>query len=114
MLAYFWPAAVTSSAVLLVLSVALRQPLTGYGLMTYLNFLGLGLVTQSLGYLAITYALGHLPASLVAPTLLGQSVVTAALAGPLLGEAVSWGQAAGGVAVLAGVYLVHRSRAGEP
>ncbi|MBI3975725.1 MAG: EamA family transporter, partial [Armatimonadetes bacterium] len=64
----------------------------------------------SLGYLAITYALGHLPASLVAPTLLGQPVVTAALAGPLLGEVLSWGHAAGGAAVLAGVYLVHRSR----
>ncbi len=109
-LGYFWPTALTSTALLFLLSAALGQPLTGYSLRTYLNFLGLGLVTQSLGYLAITYALGHLPASLVAPTLLGQPVVTALLAGPLLGEVISWGHAAGGAGVLAGVYLVHYSR----
>ncbi|HLF82125.1 MAG TPA: DMT family transporter, partial [Anaerolineales bacterium] len=65
--------------------------------------------SQVLGYLAVTYALGRLPASLVAPTLLGQPVVTAALAVPLLGESISWLQAGGGMAVLAGVALVHRA-----
>src|SRR3990170_4549120 len=89
---YFWLAALSSSAVLLLLS--------------------LGVVTQTLGYLAITYAIGHVPASLVAPTLLGQPVVTALLAGPLLGERLSAGHIVGGIAVLAGVYIVHRSRQG--
>jgi len=60
--------------------------------------------------LVINYALGHLPASIVSPTLLGQPVVTALLAGLLLGEVLSAWHIAGGVAVLAGVLLVHRSR----
>jgi len=55
-------------------------------------------------------AIGHLPASLVAPPLLGQPVVTALLAGPLLGETFSAGHIVGGAAVLTGVYIVHRSR----
>lgn len=109
-LTYFWPAALSSTLSLLVLSLALGQPLTGYPLSTYANFLALGLVTQVFGYLAINYALGYLPASIVSPTLLAQPVVTALLAGPLLGEWLTAWQVAGGVAVLIGVYLVHRSR----
>jgi len=109
-LTYFWPAAVSSTLGLLILCLALRQPLTGYPASAYLNFLGLGLVSQVFGYLALNYALGHLPASIVAPTMLGQPVVTALLAGPLLGESLAPWQALGGLAVLTGVYVVHRSQ----
>lgn len=109
-LTFFWPAAVSSMLSVLLLVLVLRQPLTGYPVSSYLNFLGLGLITQVIGYLAINYALGYLPASIVSPTMLGQPVLTALLAGPLLGEAFSLWQVLGGVAVLAGVYLVHRSR----
>jgi drug/metabolite transporter (DMT)-like permease len=109
-LTYFWPAAVTSTLGLLILSLALRQPLSGYTASTYLNFVALGLVTQVFGYLAINHALGYLPASIVSPTMLGQPVVTAILAGPLLSEALSPWQVLGGLTVLAGVYVVHRSQ----
>jgi len=112
-LTYTWLSAVSATLVLLILSLALGQPLTGYSRLTYLNFLALGLVTQGVGYLAINYALGHLPASAVAPTMLGQPVMTAILAGPLLGEALSSGQVLGGMTVLAGIYAVHRSRPGR-
>jgi drug/metabolite transporter (DMT)-like permease len=109
-LTYFWPAAVSSALGLLAVSLALRQPLTGYSAFTYLNFLALAVVTQLFGHLSINYALGYLPASIVAPTLLGQPVVTALLAGPLLGERLSAWQVLGGALVLVGVYTVHRSR----
>jgi drug/metabolite transporter (DMT)-like permease len=90
--------------------LAFRQPLTGYSLSTYLNFLALALVPQILGHFSISYSLGYLPASIVAPTLLGQPVVTALLAGLLLGEKLSAWEILGGILVLAGVYAVHRSR----
>jgi len=109
-LTYFWPAAVSSTVGLLILCLALRQPLTGYPASAYLNFLALGVVTQVFGYLSINYALGHLPASTVSPTMLGQPVMTALLAGPLLGETLSPWQVLGGLAVLAGVYVVHHSQ----
>jgi drug/metabolite transporter (DMT)-like permease len=113
-LTYTWIAAASSTFFLLLLMLALRQPLFGYPAHTYLNFLALGLLVQVFGYLAISYALGHLPASLVAPIMLGQPVVTAVLAGPLLGERLSVWEIVGGTAVLAGVYIVHRSRQSRP
>jgi drug/metabolite transporter (DMT)-like permease len=86
------------------------MPITGYPLQSYLAFIGAALVSQAGGYLAVGYALGHLPASLVAPTMLGQPVVTALLAIPLLGESLTSSQVIGGAAVLAGIYIVHTSR----
>lgn len=112
-LTYFWPAAVISTLGLLILCLGLRQPLTGYPASAYLNFLALGLVSQVFGYLSINYALGHLPASIVAPTMLGQTIATAILAGPLLGETLSPRQVLGGLTVLTGVYVVHRSQQTE-
>ena len=104
----WWISAVASTVGLLGVSLALGQPLTGYGLPTYLSLLGLALVTQVGGYLAVSYALGHLPASIVAPTLLGQVVVTALLAIPLLGEPLHLNQLAGGALLLGGIWLVNQ------
>ena len=110
-LSYFWLSSLAAIAALLVINVGLGQPLFGYPPRTYMSLLGLGVISQGVGWLAINYAQGRLPATLVAPTLLGQPVVTGLLAGPLLGEDLQLLQVAGGLAVLAGVYLVHRSRA---
>jgi drug/metabolite transporter (DMT)-like permease len=109
-LTYFWLSATGSTVALLFLALAFQQPLIGYPPPTYLNFIAMGLINQVLGYLAMNYALGHLPATLVSATSLGQPVVTAILAGPLLGESIRAWQVVGGLAVLIGVYLVHRSQ----
>lgn len=109
-LRYFWLSALSSTVVLLILVLLLGQPLFGYPLRSYLFLLALGVVSQGVGWLAINAAQGRLPATVVAPTLLGQPVVTGLLAGPLLGETFSALQILGGAAVLFGVYLVHRSR----
>ena len=109
-LSYIWIVSLISSTCLLVFSLGMGIPVTGYPPQSYLAFLGAAIVSQTGGYLAVGYSLGHLPASLVAPTLLGQPVVTSLLAIPLLGEALGWGQVIGGLSVLAGIYLVHASR----
>jgi len=109
-LTYFWFSVLSATLVLLIINLVLRQPLLGYSSRAYLSLVGLGLFSQGMGWLAINFAQGHLPATLVAPTLLGQPVVTALLAGPLLGERLSWLELLGGVTVLVGVYIVHRSR----
>lgn len=111
-LSYFWFSALSASLLLLAINLALGQPLTGYAPRTYLSLLGLGVVSQGLGWMAINYAQGHLPATTVAPTLLGQPVLTGLLAGPLLGEYLQPLQVLGGGIVLAGIYIVHRSRQG--
>lgn len=107
---YFWLSSSTSTVVLLVVVGLLGQPLTGYPAQGWFSFLAMGLVVQLVGWMAINYAQGHLPATLVSPTLLIQPVLTALLAGPILGESLGWGQIIGGAVVLAGVYQVHRSR----
>lgn len=109
-LSYIWIVGLVSSLSLLGFSLGIGLPITGYPLQSYLAFLGAALISQTGGYLAVGYALGHLPASLVAPTMLGQPVVTALLAIILLGETLDAGQLLGGVAVLVGIYLVHTSR----
>ena len=109
-LSYVWIVGLVSSICLLGISLSLGMPITGYPVQSYLAFLGAALVSQTGGYLAVGYALGHLPASLVAPTMIGQPIVTALLAIPLLGESLQAGQIAGGLAVLAGIYIVHTSR----
>ena len=109
-LSYIWIVSLVSTICLLLISLGFGMPITGYPIQSYLAFLGAALVSQTGGYLAVGYALGHLPASLVAPTMLGQPVVTALLAIPLLGESLGVGQIIGGLAVLAGIYLVHSSR----
>ncbi len=108
---YFWVSSLGSVMVLAIINLLFRQPLTGYPQATYLNLIGLGVISQGLGWFLINYAQGHLPATLVAPTLLGQPVVTGLLAGPMLGELLEPLQIVGGVVVLLGVFWVHRSRA---
>jgi drug/metabolite transporter (DMT)-like permease len=109
-LSFFWVAALSSTITLAALIFVLGDPLTGYSSFTYWNFLGLGVVVQGIAWLAINYAQGYLPASLVSPTLLIQPVLTAFLAGPLLGEIFSTQQWLGGAAVLLGIIIVYRSR----
>jgi drug/metabolite transporter (DMT)-like permease len=58
--------------------------------------------------LALTYALGHLPATVTSVSLLSQGPLTAVLAALLLGEPLSAYQIAGGALVLIGVGLANR------
>ncbi len=109
-LTHVWVSSLSSSIVLLILSLVTGSALNGYSPRTYLLFLAAALLPQLTGYLALGYALGHLPASVVSPTMLGQPVLTALLAIPLLGETLQPVQWVGGLVVLAGIYLVHRSR----
>lgn len=109
-ISYFWMSGLTTSILLAGLAFAFGQPLTGYPAQSYVVLVLMALGPQVLGWLAITFAQGHLPASIVSPTLLGQPVATAMLAAPILGERVTLVEAFGGGIVLVGVYLVHRSR----
>ncbi len=109
-LSYFWLVVATATIILFIVSLIFHQPFFGYSGKTYLSLLGLGLVSQVIGQFSFSYALGFLPASFVAPAGLGQPVVTAVLVVPLLGQQVSALQIVGGVAVILGIYIIHRSR----
>lgn len=85
-----------------------RQALTGFSLHSWLALLGLGLIPQSIGWLAINYAMGHLPAARVSVSLLAQVVITTLLGIFILGELPSLSDAGGGILVLTGIYLVNQ------
>jgi drug/metabolite transporter (DMT)-like permease len=96
----------SSIAVLLLINLALGTALTGYSSRSWLALTGLGLVSQLGGWLGINFALGHLRAAPVSVWLLGQVVVTALVAMPLLGEYVQLSQLVGGAMVLTGILFV--------
>ena len=103
-------AATTTISALLLLPVALASgealaPPTAAG---WLKLLGLAWISHSAGQGLIAYALAHLPAAFSAVGLLLQPVIAAMFAWLLLSEPLSGLQIAGGMVVLAGIYLAHR------
>jgi len=110
-LRHIWLVGLSAGIALLAINILLGNPLFNYPAQTWLVFLGTALVSQTIGYLSIAYALGHLPASVVSPTLIMQPVLTTILAIPLLGEIPRTIQLTGGVVALAGIYLVNQAHA---
>lgn len=115
---YIWLADVGATLTLSILILSAGWPVLGYTGGTYAAMIALGLLSQTLGVTIIAWATGHLPASFVSVGLLAQPVLVAVLAFYLLGENVTLHQIAGGLLVLAGIYLAatgqgRRARAAE-
>lgn len=110
---HIWFVGVGASLSMFVINLVLGYSLTGYDTQTWLVFLATAVVSQLIGYMALAYALGHLPASIVAPTMVLQPVVTALLAIPLLKEIPTIWQGIGGAIALVGIYIVNRSHQQE-
>jgi drug/metabolite transporter (DMT)-like permease len=106
--AFLRVAMISSALFLLAVNVALSVPLRVPAGRSWRALLGLGLVSQLGGYLALTYALGHLPATLTSVTLLVQGPLTAVLASVFLGEPLTTAQIIGGTLVLMGIFLANR------
>ena len=98
----------TCIILLFPINLLFKQSLTGFSTGAWLALIGLGLIPQFIGWLAINYAMGHLPAARVSVTLLGQSVVTAILGVFILNEGLSPAIIVGGTMVLIGIYLVNQ------
>lgn len=100
-------AVTTAITAVLLLPIALATgeqmlPLTGTG---WLKLIGIALISHACGQGLIAYALAHLPASFSSVSLLLQPVMAGVFAWVLLGEPLVALQIAGGVVVLAGIYL---------
>ncbi|HLF74693.1 MAG TPA: DMT family transporter [Anaerolineales bacterium] len=106
---HIWLVGIGASLALFIINRILHYPLTGYDTRTWLVFLATAIVSQLIGYMALAYALGHLPASIVSPTMVLQPVVTTVLAIPLLGEIPGVWQGVGGAVALVGIYMVNQS-----
>ena len=106
-------AIVSSAAFLLLFNLAMRVPLRIPSGRSFAALVGLGLVSQLGGYLALTYAMGHLPATVTAVSLLSQGPLTALLAVFLLHEPLTESLLIGGVLVLLGIALANRLKRPE-
>jgi drug/metabolite transporter (DMT)-like permease len=99
-----------SAATLLIICLISNAPLTGYPPATWAIFIAAGLLSQVCGYFCMTYALGHIPASIVSPTMIASPVISSLLAIPIAGENLSLFQIIGGILVFAGIILVNRAQ----
>jgi drug/metabolite transporter (DMT)-like permease len=106
--------AVTSTVtaiLLLPVALATGEPFLPASPAGWAVLLGLALLSHAAGQGLIAYALAHLPAAFSAVGLLLQPVVAALLAWLLLAEPLVALQVAGGLVVLAGIYLARRGSA---
>lgn len=106
---HIWLVGIGASISLLIINAVLRNPLTGYPTQTWVVFFITAVVSQVIGYVSLAYALGYLPASVVAPTVVLQPILTALLAIPLLGEIPTIWQGVGGAIALVGIYVVNQA-----
>ncbi len=106
---YLWSFSAAGAACLFVATQLFGMRLTGYSLQTDLIFLATSLVVQLGAYACITYALGALPASIVAPTMVLQPVLTALIAIPFAGEGLGLAQVVGGLLTLGGIWVVNKA-----
>jgi drug/metabolite transporter (DMT)-like permease len=102
-----------SAVTLLVICLISRAPLAGYPASTWMVFIAAGIISQICGYFCMTYALGHIPASIVSPTMIASPVISSLLAIPIAGESLSLFQIAGGLLVFLGIFLVNKTQSGE-
>jgi drug/metabolite transporter (DMT)-like permease len=97
-----------SAAVLFVVALLTHTPLRIPDVSSWAAILGLALICQVAGYFSLTYALGHLPATVTSIILLAIAPLTALFALVLFGERMTPVQVFGGALVLLGVWLAGR------
>jgi len=99
---------IVSCLSLLLVAVLSNETLVPATLNGWLVVVALALISHLGGQTAIAYALGHLPASFSAVTLLVQPLLAALLAWVLLKESLNLWQWMGGIIILTGIFLAGR------
>lgn len=99
---------IVTALLLLPMALVQGESLVAATMHGWLILIGLALISHAGGQSLIAYALAHLPAAFSSVALLTQPVIAAILAVIVLGEAPGWLQVAGGLVVLAGIYVAKR------
>jgi drug/metabolite transporter (DMT)-like permease len=103
-----------AALVMTALTLAGRQPLAGFNGRTYLMFLLMALGPQLIGHSSLNWALGYLSAPFVAIAVLGEPVISTALAAVFLSEMPGPLRLGGGLIVLIGVYIGLKAEIQQP
>jgi drug/metabolite transporter (DMT)-like permease len=97
-----------AALILIILSLLLDIPFTGYRNSSYLYMVLLAIVPQLIGHTAFNWALKHIRASMVAITILGEPIGATILAYLFFNESVSSYQIIGIVAIFAAILISSR------
>ena len=103
--------AVAAAALLIALAASGGSP-AGHGTRAYACIALLALVPQLIGHGSLTWALGTLPAVVVAVAVLGEPVGATAIGAAILGERPEPAELLGAAVLLAGVFVALRGRLG--
>lgn len=106
-ISYLFISTVATALFLGLFVLVMHIPFSGYSTQVWIIFIIKGVGLQAGAWFLINFAQGHLPASLVSPTLLSQPVVAGILAYFVLGEMLGIWHIVGGIVVVVGIYLVH-------
>ena len=98
----------TAAAVLLAMAWGMGIGLTGYSPLAYVLIVLLAAGPQLVGHSSYNWALKYLSATMITVTILAEPVGATVLAIPILGQVPGPISLAGGMLVLAGIYLAAR------
>ena len=98
----------SSTVVLFFIAMITNTQLIGFSFSSWEALAGLGLISQLAGWLAINYAIAYMPSTIASVSLLSQSVFTALIAIPVLGEKLKAMEVFGALIVLSGIFLVNK------
>lgn len=99
-----------AGVLLLVVCIVAGVDLVGYPAGTWLAIAGLVVGPQLLGHTVINLVLSDIDATTVSVTIMAEPVIATALAYLLFDEVPTWLLYPGGVAILAGIYMVSTAR----
>ena len=105
---YFALANASAAIVLLLALAASGESLLGWGAEAYVLIALLALLPQLIGHGAFTWALGYLPAAVVAVAALGEPVGATVIGATLLDEPPTLPEALGAALLLVGVFVALR------
>ena len=97
-----------SASFLLITSLSLGIPFTGYKPSSYFYMVLLAIVPQLIGHTAFNWALKHLKASMVAITILGEPIGASILAYIIFGETVKSFQSVGIILIFLSIIIASR------
>ncbi len=99
----------TATIILLIVCLAMGEPLVGFSKVDYVWLVLLGLGPQLIGHTSLNWALEYLQASVVSIVTLAEPIGATILAYIIFGEALTLTKALGGAIILAGIYLGMRT-----
>lgn len=99
-----------AAVVLIAILFGAREKPFGYSPNVLFWCVLLALIPQLVGHSTYNWALKYLPASFVAVTMLGEPIGSTILAFLIFQQSPGWFKILGGVLILAGIYLVSRTR----